>query len=162
MVRASIPKRITEHSILSLVHSKTPLLSFEETKRFDFVGMKSLNDGNYRDALYKKLIAAKSYERRRRHFKDVFNAAMCYDRASNLAYLLGFKTVDFICAVRSVRLHSENLELYKDQASFEHKTSVKGLDFAIESIWNHFTYKLTTSVYPDNHIWFPHVQQDAA
>jgi len=159
MVKVNVPERITEPSILSLLNSKVPTLGIKKIRRFDFAGRDSLNEGYYEVALYKKIIAAKLYEQkiiaaklyepRLKHSRDIFDAAMCYDRASRAAHLIGFSTVDFRCAIRSALLHKKNL------ASFEHEKSIDGLDFARENIWNHFEYRLVTSVYTDNHIWFP-------
>jgi len=154
MVKVNVPERITEPSILSLLNSKVPSLGINKIRRFDFAGRRSLDEGDYEEALYKKIIAARLYEHRREHPRDIFDAAMCYDRASRAAYLTGFSTVDFRCAIRSALLHKRNL------ASFKYEKSIGILDFARENIWNHFEYKLTTSVYSDNHVWFPQLQQE--
>jgi len=157
MVKVNVPERITEPSILSLLNSKVPSLGINKIRRFDFAGRESLADGDYETALYKKIIAAKLYgHNRNQHPKDIFDAARCYDRASKIAYKMGFDTVDFRCVIRSALLHHENLTRLKREESRD------GLDFAIEAVWNNFTYKLITSVYSDNHVWFPQLQQEAA
>lgn len=155
MVKVNVPERITEPSILSLLNSKVPNLGINKIRRFDFAGQDSLNEGHYEIALYKKIIAAKLYEHNRnQHPKDIFDAARCYDRASKIAHIMEFDTVDFRCAVRSALLHHENL------TRFKREESRGGLDFAIESVWNNFIYKLVTSIYTNNHIWFPQLRQD--
>jgi len=170
MVRVSIPKKITEPSIVSLLHSKTTLLCFDDIKKYDMKGKRSFKTERYGRALYEKLIAAISYQRRSDNFKDPFFAALCYDKASTSAYLSGFETVDLICAIRSTRLHSKNLEFLKDLKNLERfldpedtlRRTREGLDFAKGIIWKHQYKPLIPIVHTDNHVWFPKSHQVAA
>jgi len=170
MVRVIVPGRITELSILSLARSETPLLSIKEIRDFDFLGMESFNAKIYKKSLYEKLIAAKSYERRREHFKDPFDSAMAYDRASASAYLVGFKTVDLICAIRSARLHYENLEFLKDPKNLELfidpedtvRRTREGLNFTKEFIQKNKYKPIIHLIRPHDHIWFSQSKKEAA
>ena len=159
MIKVNIPERITEPSIISLINSKVPTkLSLDEIRGFDFAGRENFNEGHYEEALCNKLIAAILYGQRYKHVMDIFDAAMCYNKAAGAAYKIGFRTVDFRCAIRSARLHHKNLTV------FEFEKSRSGLVYARKNIWNHFKGegKLITSVYSDNHIWFPQLRQDAS
>lgn len=117
--RINVPGTITEESILSLHTQELPYFPMKVIREFDFQGMIDMKDRNFAHGLYKKLIAARGYERasmgervKETSVRDPARAAFCYDASSKAAFELDFRTANITFVLKANEFYRVTLGNY--------------------------------------------------
>lgn len=159
-MRFNRPKRITPQNVFGLMTDPDfPVLSYDISRDFDFMGKNSEERRDFESALCFKIIAARGYSVSSRYQPDV-REAFCYNRAAKMAYYLLssdplFEFIDYACSNRALRLYEQlkgqkRILLLPDSTR---RAAEEALEFT-RHVLRKIKGEITSAVIvPDRHIW---------